>query len=37
MIDEYVVKHYEHVSTKSFEEVVNASKPLLVMEMTASF
>jgi uncharacterized protein (DUF302 family) len=24
MIDEYVVKHYEHVSTRSFEEVVNA-------------
>ena len=24
MIDEYVVKHYEHVSTKSFEEVVKA-------------
>jgi uncharacterized protein (DUF302 family) len=24
MIDEYVVKHYEHVCTKSFEEVVEA-------------
>jgi uncharacterized protein (DUF302 family) len=24
MVDEYVVKHYEHVSNKSFEEVVNA-------------
>jgi hypothetical protein len=24
MIDDYVVKHYEHVSNKSFEEVVSA-------------
>ena len=24
MIDEYVVKHYEHVSTRSFEEVISA-------------